>query len=204
MTLDPLLRPFESLLNRNLGASTPARALLTRLRGRSFAIETEGLPLRLHLAADDQGLRLTSGDTPADVTVRGTPLTLLGLLRDGSQESLRRGGAVVTGDAELAQTFRELLRHARPELAEELSRLIGEAPAYELGRFAERLLGFGHRATATFAANVGEYLQEEGRDAPTRVEVDEFMAGVDQAREDLDRLEARLRQLERARGIPGR
>ena len=39
---------------------------------------------------------------------------------------------------------------------------------------------------------MAEYLQEEGRDVPTRVEVEEFLEAVDQLREAADRLEARL------------
>jgi len=55
MAAAPLLRPFEALVNRNLVASTPARALLAELAGRSFAIQVEtpigGRLVRLRLAA---------------------------------------------------------------------------------------------------------------------------------------------------------
>jgi len=48
---------------------------------------------------------------------------------------------------------------------------------------------------------VVEYLQEEGRDVPTRVEVDEFLDGVDRLRDASERLEARLARLEAARRL---
>ena len=44
--------------------------------------------------------------------------------------------------------------------------------------------------------NVAEYLQEEGRDVPSRTEAEEFLHGVDRLRDDVDRLEARLTLLE--------
>jgi ubiquinone biosynthesis protein UbiJ len=50
-------------------------------------------------------------------------------------------------------------------------------------------------AGRSLAGNVSEYLQEEGRDLPTPTEVDEFLAGVDQLRDDVERLEARLARL---------
>jgi ubiquinone biosynthesis protein UbiJ len=59
------------------------------------------------------------------------------------------------------------------------------------------LTGWGRNAAATFAANVGEYLQEEGRDLVTRTEMDEFLREVDEQRETADRLEARVAQLTR-------
>jgi ubiquinone biosynthesis protein UbiJ len=49
---------------------------------------------------------------------------------------------------------------------------------------------------------MAEYLTEESRDLPTRIEVDEFLADVDRLREATDRLEARLAALEKPRG-PG-
>ena len=53
----------------------------------------------------------------------------------------------------------------------------------------------------TFARNVSEYLTEESRDVPARVEVEEFLEGVDRLREAVDRLEARVGG-RRARGAP--
>ena len=113
-------------------------------------------------------------------------------------EAALRGGAVhIEGDAEVAQTFSELLKQARPDLEEELSRVIGDVAAHQVGNVARSALGFARRAADTFAQNVAEYLQEEGRDVPSRTEADEFVTGVDRLRDDVDRLEARLQLLER-------
>jgi ubiquinone biosynthesis protein UbiJ len=109
----------------------------------------------------------------------------------------------IEGDAEVAQAFSELLKHARPDLEEELSRVVGDVAAHQIGNIARSALAFGRRASDTFARNVAEYLQEEGRDLPTRIEADEFIAGVDAIRDDVDRLEARLVLLE-ARRLPAK
>ena len=103
----------------------------------------------------------------------------------------------INGDAEIAEGFQELLRAARPELEEELSRHIGDVAAHQVGNVLRGLTGWGRNAAATFAANVGEYLQEEGRDLVTRTEMDEFLREVDEQRETADRLEARVAQLTR-------
>ena len=57
------------------------------------------------------------------------------------------------------------------------------------------ITGWGRNAAATFAANVSEYLQEEGRDLVTRTEMDEFLHEVDEQREAADRLEVRVARL---------
>lgn len=198
-SLDALLRPFESVLNRNVGASTPARELLQQLAGRAFAIEAGAAPgptLRVRIAAEATGLRVTSGDEPADATVAGTPLSLLALLRDDAAGHLHGGSVTIRGDAETAQAFEQLLKHARPDLEEELARVVGDGPAYHAARVARGVLSWGRQAADSFARNVGEYLQEEGRDVPASAELEQFLEAVDRVREDVDRAEARLRLLE--------
>jgi ubiquinone biosynthesis protein UbiJ len=118
------------------------------------------------------------------------------LLGPQPEAALRTGSVHIQGDAEVAQTFSELLEHARPDLEEELSRVIGDVAAHQVGNVARSFMGFAQRAASTFTQNVSEYLQEEGRDVPNRTEADEFIADVDKLRDDVDRIEARIVVLE--------
>jgi len=191
-----LLRPVEALVNRNLAASTPARQLLAELAGRSFAIQVEtpvgGRLVRLRLAAAPEGLALGTGDEAADASVTGTPLGLAALLAGRSDGRFTAAGVTIAGDAEVAASFEKLLRHARPEIEEELARLLGDLPAHYAARAARGALEWGRRAVDSLARNVGEYLTEEGRDLVPEAELEVFHSGVDRIREDVDRAEARL------------
>jgi ubiquinone biosynthesis protein UbiJ len=69
---------------------------------------------------------------------------------------------------------------------------VGDVAAHQIGNLVRSASGWGRRAAATFAANVGEYLQEESRDLVTRTELEEFLAQVDELREAADRLQVRL------------
>ncbi len=192
------LTPLESILNRNIAASATARGLCTRLAGKVLAIRFTGLPLSIQFESDGERMKLdtTTSDTPS-AALTGTPLSLLQLASPRPEAVLRTGAVHIEGDAEVAQTFSELLKHARPDLEEELSRVVGDVAAHQVGNAARAALDFGRRTADTLRQNVAEYLQEEGRDLPTRVEADEFIAGVDRLRDDVDRLEARLARLER-------
>jgi ubiquinone biosynthesis accessory factor UbiJ len=193
-----LLDQLAGLLNRNVAMSTQAQALAQRLEGRSLAVHVEGLPLRVLASIDSGQLTLsTAADETADATVSGTPLSLLSLIGTDARVRLRSSPVTINGNAEIAEGFQELLRAARPELEEELSRHIGDVAAHQVGNVLRGLTGWGRNAAATFAANVGEYLQEEGRDLVTRTEMDEFLREVDEQRETADRLEARVAQLTR-------
>ncbi|HXQ32047.1 MAG TPA: SCP2 sterol-binding domain-containing protein [Steroidobacteraceae bacterium] len=201
MAPSPLLAPFESLVNRTIAASTPAREILKTLAGKAFAIEFAtplgGPMFRLRLVALESSLAVGSGGEPADATVSGTPLALAALLAGGPQGRASVPGITIAGEAEVAQAFEELFRHARPDLEEELARLVGDAPAHYAGRAVRAALSWAGRARDSLARSVGEYLTEESRDLVARAELDVLLGGIDRIREDLDRAEARLGLLER-------
>jgi ubiquinone biosynthesis accessory factor UbiJ len=200
MTPD-LLRPFEEMLNRRIAGSSRARAMLAALAGRSLELRFAATPLRVRLAESSGTLTMRpAGEEPADAVIEGTPLSFLRLATDDAARSIRAGGMDVRGDAEIAEGFRRLLEAARPDFEEELSRFTGDAAAHYLAGFARDAAAFGRRAGDTLARNTAEYLTEESRDLPVRVEVEEFLEDVDRLREAVDRLESRVAAVERPQG----
>jgi ubiquinone biosynthesis accessory factor UbiJ len=192
------LAPLESLLNRNLAASAAARALCQRLDAKVLALHVEGVPLSVYFKSHGESMTLhTEHQGTPDATLSGSPLSLLRLAGPAPEAALRGGSVHIEGDAEVAQTFSELLKAAQPDLEEELSRVVGDVAARQIGNAARSALGFARRAKDTFMQNIAEYLQEEGRDVPNRTEAEEFLQGVDKVRDDVERLEARLRLLEK-------
>jgi ubiquinone biosynthesis accessory factor UbiJ len=196
-----MLATLENLLNRGLPRSVRARQLCAELEGRSLAIEIRDIA-RLRVASNGLQLSVTRDEEPADATVSGGPLGLAALAADSPEAVLQRGGVAIAGDAELAQKFRELGRLLRPDLEEELSLLVGDVPAHQLGRLARLGLGFGRSAMSTTVRNAAEYLAHERADLVSRNEGEQFLRGVDAVREGVDRLAARLEQLTRRRGSP--
>ena len=102
----------------------------------------------------------------------------------------------IEGNAEVAQKFRELLAESKPEFEEELAHVLGDVAARQVANIARGFLDWGRKASGSLTTNVVEFLQEEGRDVPTRTEVEEFLESVDRLRDDAERLEARLVRLE--------
>jgi ubiquinone biosynthesis protein UbiJ len=195
-----LLRPLESVLNRNVAGSARARGLLGQVAGHSLELRLTATPLRLRFVADAERVSiLPGGEQPADAVIEGTPFALARLAIGDPAQSIRAGGAQLSGDAEVAQGFQKLFAAAQPDFEEELSRITGDVAAHHLANLARGALDFGRRARDTFAQNVAEYLTEEGRDVPARIEVDEFLDGVDRLREAADRLDARIAAIERTR-----
>lgn len=192
------LSPFESVLNRNIAGSAAARRLVKQLEGKVLALHLDGVPLNLYFRSDGERMTIDTADAdPPAASLSGTPLAFMRLAGPAPENAIRGGSIHIQGDAEVAQSFSELLKAAQPDLEEELSRVIGDVAAHQVGNVARAALGFGRRAIDTLTQNVSEYLTEEGRDLPTRTEADEFFADVDKLRDDVARLEARLARLRR-------
>jgi ubiquinone biosynthesis protein UbiJ len=118
----------------------------------------------------------------------------------GAGESVIRNGDVdLTGDAATAQRFQKLLGYAKPDVEEELSRVVGDVAAHRLAELGRGVRNWARAASTTMGNNVREYLQEESRDLPTRYEVDRFSSDLGVLRDDVERLAARLRRLEDSR-----
>ena len=196
----PWLASAEAAFNRNIAASNEAKSLAHRLEATSLRIEINGMARvrasvlngRLALLADD--------DSPADARIEGSAPALLQSMRS-SRPVLDKGSSLkVSGDAEIANLYRGLLAAARPDLEEEMSRWIGDMPSRHLSQVLRSVRTWARRARRTAGENIAEYLQEEGRDLVTPVEMQEFLASVDETREAVDRIEARIRILERRTG----
>jgi len=206
------LASIEALFNRGIAGSAEASALAQRLNATTIRIEVRGIMAveagvmggRLALLAADVTADVTagaSGQLPgskaADATIAGSPFALLQLIRGGSTNRGAATAARVSGDAEIADSYRRLFALARPDLEEELARVIGDFPARRLVQFGARGFAWMRQARRTADENVAEYLQEESRDLVNRAELEEFLRGVDALRDTAERIEARLKRLER-------
>jgi ubiquinone biosynthesis protein UbiJ len=201
--LDLLLGQLAAALNRNVEQSERAATLAAQLEGRVLSLVLEGTPMTLWFKVAEGRVAIdTRHDGHADARLAGTPFSLLSMVGPGAPERVRSAGIRIDGDAEVAQRFQGLLQLAQPDFEEELARVIGDVAAHQVANIARGFFGWGRRAADSFSQNVAEYLQEEGRDVPSRVELEEFLEAVDHLRSDADRLEARLSRVETRRRSP--
>ena len=193
-----LTATLENVLNRGLPRSPRAQQLCAELAGRTVAVAISGSNQRILVESTGLSLKLraVSAESP-DATITGGPFSLLALSGPTPEAVLQRGDVRIDGDAELAQKFRELALLLRPDLEEELSLVVGDVPAHQLGRFARAAFGWTRKAASTTVRNAAEYLGHERRDLVPRSEADQFLQGVDTLREDVDRLAARIDLLTR-------
>ncbi|MEX2126564.1 MAG: SCP2 sterol-binding domain-containing protein [Woeseia sp.] len=195
--LERILQPLGKLANRQIRLKTPARELAAELQGSVIGVRVKNTAIAMYFRIDDGEISLSRDfDGVPDAAISGSLLTLAQLAGQSGEAAVRDGSLELTGDAELAQSFQRLLWHARPDLEEELSGVIGDVAAHELGELARSVTHWTRRAGETLRQNLSEYLQEESRSVPSRHEVDAFRGEVEGMRDDVARLEARLNRLE--------
>ena len=187
---------IEHLLNQHIQESSAAQDRLFALVGRSLAINIQNFGTNLRLDAEQTrlGVSMISDDSivATTATISGTPLTLLNLLNVSTLADFRAAGVEFSGDIQTAEAFAELLRLARPDLEEELSHLVGDIVAHKMARSVRRMKGWGTRAIDALTMDTSEFLQEEIRQLPPRVEVESFSREVERLREDADRTAQRV------------
>jgi ubiquinone biosynthesis protein UbiJ len=195
-----LTATLENVLNRGLPRSPRAQQLCAELAGRRVAVAIAGSPRQVLVESTGLSLKLSAVEAgvAADATISGGPFSLLALSGAAPEAVLQRGDVRIDGDAELAQKFRELALLLRPDLEDELSVVVGDVPAHQLGRFARAAFGWTRKAAATTVRNAAEYLAHERRDLVPRSEAEQFLQGVDTLREDVDRLAVRIDLLTRS------
>jgi ubiquinone biosynthesis protein UbiJ len=202
-------RLLDRAVARALADSPRASALIESLHGRRLGLKVSGTPWHLVIESTGSTLRLVRPDTAvgeadahADATIVGAPLSLLALTGDDPQAVIRRGDARIEGDAEIAQQFRELGLLLRPDLEAGMARLLGRSGAHIAMRGLRAAADWTRTAAWTQLRNTAEYLAHESGDLVSRPEAEHYLRGVEQLREQLDRIEARLQIIERRAGAP--
>ena len=198
--LETLLRPLAALINRQIQSRTPARELCAELEDRVLALQVEDTTLAMYVIVGPGEIFLTGdfSDEP-DIIATGSLFSLARLAGPDGETAIRDGSVALTGNAELAQQFQQLLRFGRPDLEEELSSVVGDVVAHTIGEIARDVSQWGQDARNTVEQNVSEYLQEESRAVPSRYDTESFRKEVESLRDDVARFEARISRIEAER-----
>jgi ubiquinone biosynthesis protein UbiJ len=185
---------FEKALNRYLRLDADGLSKVAALSGKVIAVEPSGLGLTLYFLPGPNGIQVV--DTyggPPDALIRGAPYSLFRQAWRGAKQAPE--DVDIEGDMHLGKDFQQLLTGIDIDWEEQLSRLLGDPAAHQVGNVAAIIGAWGRKTVDTLFQNAAEYLQQEALDLPPGGSVEQFMDAVDRVRADTDRLEARIRRL---------
>ena len=190
---------LAAAINGWLGLDPAARSRLSVIDGRIIALHLQVLEQTVMLRVNGDRINVVHApDLQPDTVLHGTPLGMLQLgLGSDTAGTLFSGEVEITGDVETGQAFKAMLDEMDIDWEEQLSRVTGDVLAHQLGNLARRAGDWLHHGRTTLQQDVGEYLQEESRVLPSRIEIENFIADVSSTAMAVERLEARLQRLQR-------
>jgi ubiquinone biosynthesis protein UbiJ len=194
--MDSLQHRLEGVLNRVISDSG-ALPHLRPLEGRVVAVLVKGLAHTVYFSVHDAQVRLTPAPAGrADVSISGTPGAFTRVVTTGFDPAVFRDGSLtLEGDPETVSDLKTLLGALDPDAEEALARVLGDTLAHKAANGARMLGHWAADAADSGTANVAEFLVEETRLLASRPRVERFIAGVDQLRDDAERLRQRIERL---------
>jgi ubiquinone biosynthesis protein UbiJ len=181
--------PFAFALNRLLEAEPWARERLAPFAGETVELRAPWLPA-VRFAIVEGGRVAPGGEPSLRISLR---TGALGALGRGEDHFMRE--VDIEGNARLAQEVLHLARHLRWDYEEELSGIVGDAPAHALAQGLRGFFSWQAEAARRLAEGVMEYALEEGRLLAPRAQFETFAGEVARLRDAIERLEKRLQQL---------
>jgi ubiquinone biosynthesis protein UbiJ len=196
-----LAAALENSLNLYLRQDPGSARRGAALDGKVIALTVTGIDLTLYFLPDKEGVQVLSRyEGSVNTRLTGSPLGFARLALERREDALFQGAVRIEGETGTGQAFQDMLADVDWDWEEQLSHLTGDIVAHRVGEFARQARALLSESRETLAQDSGEYLQEESRLLPTRIEVEYFLAGVDGLREDVDRLGARVDRLVRKAG----
>jgi ubiquinone biosynthesis protein UbiJ len=189
---------LESAINRYLALDPEALDKLASFDGKVIKLEILGFNKVLFMFPGNKGIQVRmEHDGPADTVLRGTPISLFKMgMVSNSANMLLKGEVEITGDTRLGHQFKNVLSQMDIDWSEPLAKLFGDSVAYQLQQSSKKIGRWGRQAMNSVAMSFSEYVQEESRDVVTETEVQIFNDAVDQLRNDVDRLQAKIKSLD--------
>jgi ubiquinone biosynthesis protein UbiJ len=188
----PFPHPAARAVNHVLKSAPLAMERLRKHAGRTAAFHVGPFTVALTVQTTGQVAAAVPGAS-RDLEVRISPFLLPRL---AAREEAAFREIEMEGDMELAQEVSYLARNLTWDAEEDLSKVVGDIAAHRFFSGARSMAKWGREAALRTAQSASEYWTEEAPLIASRVKVEDFVHGVEQLRDDLERLEKRIEKLE--------
>lgn len=196
-------RTLEAALNRALALDPETRDALRALDGRRVVVRIAAPRLALQITVEGDRLRVGPVDdgVEPDLAVRSTLGGLIAQLPFLRRDDAPPVGRLrIEGDADLARRLQRLAERFDPDWQQPFTAVFGDVIGVQVAKAFAAALRTARVTAGTLAASAAEYVTEESRDAVARGELEAFYDDVDDVRDGVERLAARIARLQRAAG----
>ena len=192
-----MLTGMETALNQVLRLDPETLKKLDALNGKSVKIELTDWETEFYILPYRQGLQLLSDyHKEPDTIIKGKLINLVKVGAAGATTtSMFDESVAISGDTRTGEAMRDVLRNIDIDWEEHLSKIVGDVAAHKLAYHFKKTVAFGKKSVRSLGENIQEYLHYESKQLPTKAAVENFYQGVSKLRDDVDRMEARVKRL---------
>ena len=197
---------LETALNRALQLAPSSAAELDKLSDCVFALHCTSPPLDVYLQPSADGIRLMGlYDGPVTTSVRGEAADFTDLVTAADPTAtLINGQLELQGDSAPLIELQQILATLDMDWEAPLVSTLGDVAGHQVAQMLRGAFAWGKQASGSLARQLDEFIHEEARLTPPRLELEDFYRDVQQLGLRVDRLQSRtdrLRQrLQKLRG----
>jgi ubiquinone biosynthesis protein UbiJ len=189
---------IEASINQYLGLDPAAGSNLQVLENSVLEVTLKEFQVPLYFQIIDKKINVRSSyeDEP-DTRMTASIFTLFKMtLAKQNDEALLGADIEMSGDMDVGRQFRNIFKNIDIDWEEILSKYTGDIVAHKLGNGARLFSDWISNTNEILKKDVTEYLQEESKQLPSKEEVSDYIDAVDKVRLAVERVEARMRQLQ--------
>jgi ubiquinone biosynthesis protein UbiJ len=183
---------FENALNRALEHAPATQSELATLDGSVFALHCSAPELEVFLQPTGEGLRLMGvydGEVTTRISGRAADFADLVTASDPAA-TLINGNLVLEGDSAPLLELQQILAALDMDWEAPLVDTLGDVAGHQVAQTLRALAGWGNQASRSLARQFDEYIHEEARLTPPRLELEDFYRDVQDLVMRVDRLQS--------------
>ena len=208
MKIDPTLigascATLEQAINHSLSLDSCTQEKLANYAGRVIQLRCTQPELILYFRIDSSISVLQYFEGDADAGIQGTRGDWLALLTaDDLASALINGKLVISGDTQLFMALKSIAEQIELDWEGQLAIFIGDIPAHLAGRVVNAVGDFSRQTQQTARRTLDDFLHEEARLLPAKIECENFYQRLRALEMKIDRIDAKIKRQQKSTSPP--
>ena len=191
------LAALEAAINRALQLSPLQGEELAPFAGQVFALHCSAPKLDVYLHPGVNGIRFAGvHEGPVTTSIRGEAADFTGLASSSDPAATLINGALeLQGDSAPLIELQKVLSSLEIDWEAPLVDTLGDVAGHQLAQLLRRTFSWGKQAADSLARQLEEFIHEEARLSPPRLELEYFYSDVRELDQRVERLQSRTARL---------
>jgi ubiquinone biosynthesis accessory factor UbiJ len=195
MLFTAALASAEKMINAALRYDPGTRIALAPLEGKILALQITVPALHVFVMPMDNEVRLMGNwDGDVDTRISGS-LLALAQLAQSQVHNLKDSGVTAVGDISLLVQWQQLVKNLDIDWEEMLSQFTGDIIGHQTAQLLRAKFGWAKDRAQNAQRLTSEFLTEELKALPGKIELEDFYRQVDEVRLAVDRAAARVEKI---------